>query len=313
MRTGYVWDSRYLGYDTGKHRPERPERVAKLESTKVMVDLPGIRRIAVDAHLGLPWINRVHDTNYVDEVRAAALQGRHFLDGGDTVVRNDVFDVAVQSTSGALSLVESVMSGEVDNGFAAIRPPGHHAGPSHAKGFCVFNNVAVAARYAKERYDLGGVLIIDWDVHPADGTSGIFWEDPDIHVLSLHQKGIFSAGVGTEDQVGGGVGEGATRNVPLDARTDRNVYLSTFEREINQAAARAKPGLILISCGFDAHEGDPIGSMLLKDEDFVRMTRMVKEVANRWCDGKIVSLLEGGYNVNVVDRVARAHMAELMI
>ncbi len=311
--TGYLWDARYLGHAPSTVHPERPERIADLEPSRFTVDLPGIRLVKVDQSLGLPWVRRLHTREYVEEVRSSAAGGRRALDPTwETQVAKDSFDVALTAAAGALSLTQQVCMGELRNGFAAIRPPGHHARAFFTRGFCIFNNVALCARYAQECFDLRRVLILDWDVHPADGTSEIFYDDPDVHVVSVHQAGIFSNAVGTVDQIGSGPGEGATHNLPLPKHTGGTAFLDALEPLLDRAAAACKPQLVLISCGFDAHIADPIGSLDLKDDDYARLTRLAMAIADRWAEGRIVSVLEGGYNPRVVTRGVRSHVAALM-
>lgn len=310
--TGYLWDEAFLGHFTSMVAPERPERADVLNATQMCADLPGLRRLKNDALLGRAWIGRVHDPDYVRLVRGAFEEGRRHLDNGETCVRFDTFDVAERAVSGALSLVREVMEGRIDNGFAALRPPGHHAGRFNARGFCYFNNVAIAARYAQETYAASRVLIVDWDVHPADGTMALFYDDPSVHVLSIHQHGIFTETVGTTDQTGRDAGIGATMNVPLPAGSSEATFLDALESALEVAAGRCRPDLILISCGFDAHRADPIGSMLLDDNSYRKLTRMVAKQARRYCQGRIVSLLEGGYNPEVLRRCTRLHVETLM-
>lgn len=311
--TGLVWDPRYLGHQTSTVHPERPERVEALSPQRLSIDVPGFQTVKVDERLGLPWARRLHSSTHIDAVRRAGVGGRGALDKtGETLVTKDSFDVAILATAGALSLTEEVCGGRLRNGFAAIRPPGHHARGFFTRGFCIFNNVAICARYAQERFGFRRVLILDWDVHPADGTSEIFYEDPDVHVVSVHQAGIFSKTVGTVDQMGSGAGEGATHNLPLPPHTDGKTFLKALEPVLTRAAALCKPELVLVSCGFDAHVADPLGSLDLLDEDYGHLTRLALDVADQWANGRLVSVLEGGYNPRVVARGARTHIAALM-
>ncbi len=311
--TGYAWDPLYLGHETSTVHPERPSRVAQLAYREVSVLLPGLRRVRIEPQLGRPWVGRVHDRNYIEHVRTAHDNGWKALDATrETVVRKDTFDVALRSLSGALSLVRDVIEGTVKNGFAAVRPPGHHAGTARARGFCIFNNAAVCAAFARVHYGVERVMIVDWDVHPGDGTMGIFYEDPDVHVLSLHQTGLFPETVGHEEQVGRGKGEGAIWNRNLPAGTTGEEYRAVFEPLLTRAAEACRPDLIIVSCGFDGHAGDPIGGWRLDEQDFVDMTTILAGVADRYCNGRVVSILEGGYNASVVRRCVLAHVSALM-
>ncbi|OVE81985.1 hypothetical protein BVY03_01675 [bacterium K02(2017)] len=311
-KTGYVWDPIYLGHFTSTIHVEIPKRAEVLDVKIMKKDLPGLIHIPIVPILGKAWAQSVHTEAYIDEVLSACKNNVPHLDSGDTKIRSDSYEVAMQSISGSLSLLGAIARGELNNGFAANRPPGHHAGVQHARGFCIFNNVAICARYAQKRFDLKRILIIDWDVHPGDGTAGIFYEDQNVHVVSIHQDNIFTDKVGLVDQNGKGAGEGTTYNKPLPKRSNEIEYLRALEPLLNKAATRCKPDLILISCGFDAHQSDPLGGMLLSAESFKKFTILVKDIANEYCGGKIVSLLEGGYNNNVLPNCVRAHLEALM-
>jgi acetoin utilization deacetylase AcuC-like enzyme len=312
MRTGYAWDPVLLGHKTTSVNPEHPDRARVLALDAMMADVPGLRAVRIDPHLGFPGVLRVHPTSYVTEVREAFLQGRRALDGGDTLLASDTFEVALRSAATALSVTEAVLAGKLDNGFAAVRPPGHHALTNRGRGFCVFNNAALCARFAQATHSIRRVLVVDWDVHPADGTMSIFYDDPTVHVLSLHQDGILGRSVGSADQRGRGAGEGATSNVPLPERTKPTAYLAAFERALDGAASRCRPDLVIISCGFDAHAGDPIGKLSLEDETYVHLTRAAKRVAKDHCQGRLVSVLEGGYQLDILRRCTRAHVEALL-
>jgi acetoin utilization deacetylase AcuC-like enzyme len=266
----------------------------------------------VDVDLALPWILRVHEPAYVQEVRTAFARRQRALDRGETPVLEDTYPVALHSAAGALSLLGAVARGELRNGFAAVRPPGHHAGPSFGRGFCVFNNAASCARFAQQQFGLGRVLILDWDVHPADGTYAIFYEDPSVVLLSVHQDGIFSSNVGTLDQRGRGPGEGSKFNLPLPKGTRPLEYFRALEPVLEAAAELARPDIVIVSCGFDAHLADPVQAMQLDDDAFRRLTRMALQIARHYCAGRLVSILEGGYSPMVLRRCVRSHLELLL-
>lgn len=312
MRTGYVWDEKYLGHFTSTVHPEKPERADVLRWSNIQPHLPNLVRIPVVAHPSDYWITSVHTRAYVDTVKEAFKNNRWRLDGGDTLVKADTFDVAAHAVFGALSLVYAVCNGEVQNGFAAIRPPGHHAGDEYARGFCYFNNVAICARYAQKFFNYSNILIIDWDVHPADGTMDIFYEDPSVFVFSIHQHGIFTDTIGTVEQTGSGAGKGTTVNIPMPKGSSESDYLNAFTPALSRAAALCKPDLVLISCGFDIHRSDPLGGMKLDDESFKKLTKVAKSIADEYCDGRLVSLLEGGYSIQALPRCVHCHLEELM-
>lgn len=312
-RTGYLWSPRFLGHDTGRIHAERPERVLGLDPERMGIDVPGIEILDIDTALGLPGVYRVHDPDFVDGVRTAHVRRLRALDAGDTRVHADSYAVAVDATAAALTLTRAVLAGVVDNGFAALRPPGHHAHRGHTRGFCYFNHVAAAAAFAVRTGRARRVLVVDWDVHPGDGTMALFYDDPDVHVLSLHQRGLFPEEVGRLDQRGRGPGEGASRNVPLPEGGRGVDWLRALETAVGEAAEACRPELVLISCGFDAHAGDPLADTRLLDDDFRALFRMVHAATWSTARGRIVSLLEGGYCPPLVRRLVRHQVEELTV
>jgi acetoin utilization deacetylase AcuC-like enzyme len=207
--------------------------------------------------------------------------------------------------------VDTVMQGEADNAFVAARPPGHHATAEHAMGFCLFNNVAVAARYAQNKYkEIERVAIVDWDVHHGNGTQGIFYSDPSVFFFSMHQYPWYP-GTGARGETGQGRGLGTTLNVPMRAFTKASDQRSSFESAIEEIASKMTPDIIFISAGFDAHLTDPLGQLQLEDPDFDAMTRVVKQWAAEACGGRVVSCMEGGYNLQTLGQTVRRHVAEL--
>jgi acetoin utilization deacetylase AcuC-like enzyme len=220
-------------------------------------------------------------------------------------------DAALRAAGGACRAVDAIMAGEARNAFVPSRPPGHHATGENAMGFCLFNTVAVAARYAQSRYqEIERVAIIDWDVHHGNGTQGIFYDDPKVFFFSAHQYPWYP-GTGSRGENGQGRGRGYTLNVPLKAGTPARVHRSTFDAALEEIADKFTPDLIIISAGFDAHAADPLGQLSLADEDFAAMTRTVKEWAESVCAGRIVSCLEGGYNLATLGATALAHVRAL--
>ena len=221
------------------------------------------------------------------------------------------FDASLFAAGGAISAVDAVMDGRAKNAFVAARPPGHHATAGNAMGFCLFNNVAVAARYAQNKYrEIERVAIIDWDVHHGNGTQGIFYSDPSVFFFSMHQYPWYP-GTGSSGETGQGRGLGATLNVPVKANTAANVQKTNFDSAITAISSKMKPDIIFISAGFDAHLTDPLGQLQLEDPDFRAMTRTVMDWADEACGGRIVSCLEGGYNLETLGGTVKAHVAEL--
>ncbi|MGE9295738.1 MAG: histone deacetylase family protein [Puniceicoccales bacterium] len=297
-------------HDTGGYHPERPERtvaiVERLRESPLNEQLIWHLAETVD----LAHVEAVHDASYVRRIEEACLQGREALDHGDTHICPDSFAVARLSAGGAVQAVDLVMQGEANAAFSVMRPPGHHAEQAEAMGFCLFNNVAVAARYAQQEYDLERVAIIDFDVHHGNGTQAIFYRDPSVFFVSLHQF-PFYPGTGSKREAGEGEGIGFTLNVPLPAGARYDEYETAWREEILPALTEFQPELILISAGFDAHANDPLANMLLRSEDYYSLTKEVVHFAQQSCDGRIVSVLEGGYNLEALAESAEAHVRGL--
>src|SRR6185436_10300658 len=251
-----------------------------------------------------------HTPQHFKHVEEAVREGRGYLDA-NTMISGSSFEAAMRGAGAACRAIDAVMQGTAKNAFVPVRPPGHHATPDRAMGFCLFNNVGVAARYAQQRYkEIERVAIIDWDVHHGNGTQGIFYDDPSVFYFSMHQYPWYP-GTGTRDETGHGRGRGYTLNVPSRAMTPTTDQRRAFDAAVSDMAGRLKPDLIIISAGFDAHESDPLGQLLLSDEDFVQMTAVLKQWAAETCGGRIVSCMEGGYNLGTLGETVRAHVREL--
>ena len=311
MTTALIYSDDYLQHDTGDHHPESRERYAATlgglqadrdfwESLAKLAPRP-----ATDQEL-----LRCHDERTIDHVARACERGRAALDQ-DTVVSRESERVARLAAGGACRAVDAVLSGEADRAFVACRPPGHHATVGAAMGFCLFNNVAVAARYAQDHYpQIKQVLIVDFDVHHGNGTQDIFYQDSTVYYYSLHQYPWYP-GTGSAGERGAQEGEGYTLNVPVAAATPAADYLRLFERGLEEVMKNFAPDLVLVSAGFDAHRADPLGQLLLTDEDYARMTGRLAEAARATGRGRLVSCLEGGYNLQTLGATVRSHVAAL--
>ena len=250
-----------------------------------------------------------HHDAYLALVRREIESGAGRLSTGDTCVCRDSLKAARYAGGGACVGVDAVFGGEAKNAFCLVRPPGHHAGPDRGMGFCIFNNVGIAARYAQQKYHAGKVLIVDWDVHHGNGTQDIFYEDQSVFYFSTHQWPWYP-GTGAKDETGRGKGLGATMNWPMKAGAGRAEFLSAFHA-LAAAMDSFKPELVIISAGFDSRHGDPLGKLELTDEDYVELTGLVLEMAHRHADGRVISVLEGGYNLPGLASAAAAHCGRL--
>ncbi len=313
MGTGLVWDERYMWHDSGNQfGPPSPwvEPTPHLESAegkrriKNLLDASGLSthltpiaaRPATDAELG-----RAHTAEYIAYIRETSERG-----GGNIAARatthigKNGYEIAALAAGGAMAAVDAVIDGTVENAYALIRPPGHHAEPGEGKGFCVFGNAALAALHAIEAHGLERVAIVDWDAHHGNGTQAIFWEDPRVLTISLHQDGVFPPGSGPETDVGEGAGRGFNINIPLPGGSGEGAYVAALERIVVPALRKFGPALIVVACGFDAGLFDPLARMSLTSESFRRMAQIVKLQAHETCGGRLVMVHEGGYSLHSV-------------
>jgi acetoin utilization deacetylase AcuC-like enzyme len=302
-------DPRFLDHDTGNH-PERALRLeqvaARLESTGLMGQCPRPRWEPATRER----LERIHEPGHIETVAALAARGGGHLDP-DTVVSPQSFDVARLAAGAACDAVDRVLAGEDKTALCLVRPPGHHALPERAMGFCLFSNVAVAASVAREEHGLDRVMVVDWDVHHGNGTQDIFYADGQVGFFSIH-RWPFYPGTGDSDETGTGSGLGATVNLPVSFGTARETYRDAFAAQLEKFADRFRPQLVFISAGFDSHRADPVGSLGLEVEDFPELTSIVREVAATHAEGRIVSVLEGGYNPPVLAECVEAHLRELI-
>lgn len=308
--TALLADPIFREHLAGREHPERPERfdavVRGLRQAGLLERLARVdRRAATEEELLL-----CHTAEYLRTARHDALSGRPSLSTGDTDITPNSWDVASQAAGGVLNAVDAVATGRVRNAFCAVRPPGHHATASRGMGFCFFNNAALAARYAQRRHGLERALIVDWDVHHGNGTEDIFYSDPTVFYCSTHQWPLYP-GTGRADETGEGAGQGTTMNFPFPAGSGRKEILGAVENSLAPAAERFRPDLVVISAGFDSRVGDPLGRFTLTDRDFGDLTRAVMEIAARHAGGRVVSVLEGGYNLDGLASAAAAHVEAL--
>lgn len=311
MKTALIHHPIYEKHDTGPGHPETPKRYTAVmdvlrKDEKFWSSLVEIT--PEKASKGL--IQAAHTPQHYKRVEGAFAHGQDRLDA-DTTISMKSFEAGLYAAGGAIAGVDAVMQGTADNAFVVVRPPGHHATSEHAMGFCLFNNVAVAARYAQNNYkEVERVAIIDWDVHHGNGTQGIFYDDPTVHFFSMHQYPWYP-GSGSRGETGFGRGLGSTMNVPVKANTSAEEQRRMFESALEDISKNFKPDLIMISAGFDAHLTDPLGQLKLEDKDFTSMTKTLKNWASEVCSGRVVSCLEGGYNLETLGKTVKSHVIAL--
>ena len=311
MSTTLLYDDPlFLQHETGRH-VESAERIRPVQRTLSAGSALSsqILRISHWDKADRNAMQRVHSQPYLEHLEQFAAQGGGQIEQ-DTILSLRSFEVACHASGAACDAVSRIIGGESQRAFCLIRPPGHHALTDGAMGFCLLNHVAIAAAHARTTAGVDRVLIIDWDVHHGNGTQDIFWSDSQVAFLSIH-RWPFYPGSGRAEETGTGPGLGTTCNIPLAVGTSRATYCDRFQQEVERIAAHHQPDLILLSAGFDAHQDDPIGSLGLQDEDFATLTRCVRDVAEVHCNGRIVSLLEGGYNPEALARCVRIHLRGL--
>lgn len=308
-KTGYLTHLHYLKHETGFSHPERPARLTAIEKALTTSSLRE-RLVFLEPRPATPEeLAFVHTFPYIAHIREIAERGGGMLDY-DTPIGERSYEVALLSTGALLRGVDAVMTGEVDNAFAAVRPPGHHATPNRGMGFCLFNNVAVAARYVQKRHGIRRVLIVDWDVHHGNGTQDAFYTDGSVFFFSVHQSPLYP-GTGAVHERGEGEGFGTTLNAPLPPRSGNDEYLAVFEKRLVPAVWEFRPEFVFISAGFDAHEADPLGGMNVTAEGFAALTDIVVALADEFAQGRIVSTLEGGYSLDGLSSSVVAHLERL--
>ena len=310
LPTGVVYSEEYKRHLTGLGHPESPGRldaiIEALQPNRLGIKLSRIppRRATREEIL------YCHTAAYYDLAKRDIESGTGALSTGDTTVCGQSFDVALLAAGGAMAAVDAVMAARAKGVFCALRPPGHHTGVTRGMGFCIFNNAAIAARYAQKKHKIKKVLIVDWDVHHGNGTQDIFYEDGSVFYFSTHQW-PFYPGTGRESETGRGAGAGTTLNCPFPMRAGRKEIVGAFQDQLVPAADRFKPELLIISAGFDGRIDDLLGGFRLKDKDFADLTNIVKDIARRHARRRIVSVLEGGYDFEGLAKATAAHVRAL--
>ena len=312
-KTGFLYDERYQLHNTGNFHPEMPERLKAIYRGIKDADILSKITLVPAVRADQGWIETVHDLNYIMRFEEACLSGMTDFDCPDNIMGPETYEVAMLATGGIIDIAARIMKGEIDNAFCAVRPPGHHAEKSEAMGFCYFNNIAIAARYLQKKWGIERVGIVDFDVHHGNGTQHIFEQDPTVFYYSIHQHPSFAyPGTGREFEEGTLAGLGFTKNSPvLPGKADAE-YKRLLERDLFPAFDTFKPQIILVSAGFDAHKDDDMSDIRLTTSAFIWIMKRIVEMADKYSDGRLISLLEGGYSIKRLPELAKDHMNVLM-
>lgn len=310
MKTALIYHPIFLQHDTGPHHPERASRLQSILRKLKKTGLIDKLTLVEPQQASVDDIALVHPEDYVMSIKRSCAAGGGSLDP-DTVVSKDSYEAALFATGAMKTAADLVFKGEADNAFCMVRPPGHHARPAQAMGFCLFNNVAIAARYIQYKHKPNRILIVDWDVHHGNGTEEIFYNDPSVFYISLHQYPHYP-GTGPKESRGTGKGKGFNLNIPMPAGSSDTEYIKAFQEIALPAINDFKPEFILISAGFDGHKDDPLSSINLTESGYHEMTRILKAAAQTHCKNRIISVLEGGYNLLSLANSTHSHLKTLL-
>ena len=312
-KTGFLYDERYLLHDTGPGHPESPERLKAIYQGIKDADLLSKLTIFQASRADLKWVETVHAKDYIGRFETICRSGNSMFDYPDNQICTETFETALLAVGGALDATEQVMTGKLDNVFCAVRPPGHHAEYDHAMGFCYFNNVAIATRYLQLEWGIQRVGIIDFDVHHGNGTQHIFEEDPDVFYYSIHQHPTFAfPGTGRAFETGCGKGTGSTRNYPVLPGNGDKEYLGLIQRDLIPVIEAFSPEVIIVSAGFDAHADDNMSDIKLSTQGFTRIMERIVALAELYSNGRVISVLEGGYCLQRLPELAANHIKVLL-
>ena len=307
----FLSDPYFSEHITGEFHPENPKRLNsiynKLKSSGIFENVIKLK----SEKINYESLKSVHDPLYIEKVEEECRKGYSLLSTGDTNICSSSNDVALHAAGGVLKTLDNIFNSKINRGFCSVRPPGHHASADIGMGFCIYNNIALAAEHAKLKYNVEKIMIIDWDVHHGNGTQDIFYNDNSVLFVSTHQHPLYP-GTGSSEEKGADSGKGFTINIPMKKGTGNDDIISAFNEIIMPAAKRFKPELTLISAGFDSRKDDPLGGFLIDDDGFRELTRKVIEISEYSGSGKILSILEGGYNYEGLSNAVFSHMDELI-
>jgi acetoin utilization deacetylase AcuC-like enzyme len=312
-KTGYLHDNRYLLHDTGPYHPEMAERLTAvydgIKAAGLLDKLTLIPAVRAD----IEWIEAVHDPRYIRRFEEVCLSGNRTFDYPDNQMCVDTYETAFLAVGGILDAARRIMEGELDNAFCAVRPPGHHAEYNQAMGFCYFNNVAIAARYLQKAFGIQRVGIVDFDVHHGNGTQHLFEKDPTVFYYSIHQHPSFAfPGTGREFEAGVEIGAGFTKNSPVLPGQGDDIYHKLLQSDLLPVFERFKPEVILVSTGFDGHESDDMSDVALTTEGYSWIMETIMQLGRQYADGRVISVLEGGYCLEKLGELAANHVRILL-
>lgn len=312
-KTGFLYDKRYLLHKTGSYHPEVPARLEAIYKGIKEADLLPKLTLINACRAESKWIETVHDKDYINRFEEACLAGNSVFDCPDNPMCSETFETAFLAAGGVIEATKLVMNGDIDNVFCAVRPPGHHAEWDRAMGFCYFNNVAIAAKYAQHEWNIKKVGIVDFDVHHGNGTQHTFESDSSVFYYSIHQHPSYGyPGTGYEHEKGLGDGVGFTLNSPVLPEKDDDEYKKLIQQDLVPAFEKFKPEIIIVSVGFDAHIDDNLSSVNLSTDGFSWIMQKIVEMARQYSNGKLISVLEGGYSLKRLPELAKNHIEILL-
>lgn len=309
-KTSFIYHPDCQLHLPGNNHPESPERLRVLIDSLISNELGNQLNWQKPEPAPSQWITKVHTVEYTAQVEKLSNSGNFRLND-DTGGNRHSYHAATLAAGAVLLAIDLVIGKDANNAFCAVRPPGHHARPDQGMGFCLFNNIAIGARYAQGKYNLKSILIVDWDAHHGNGTQEVFYADPTVFYFSLHEYPLYP-GTGARNETGVGAGKKFTLNRPLPPRSGDPEFLESFTNFLFPAVSNFELDLILISAGFDAHRNDPLTTLKVTETGFSRATKMICDLAREKCSGRIVSVLEGGYDLTALKSSVRAHLEELL-
>ncbi len=312
-KTAVLYTPKYLNHNPGPYHPESPKRLKAImkELNSSGLFETGKCSLIEPNRASIEDLKLVHEPDYIQLVEKCCASGGGLLDLGDTTVSPKSFETALFAVGGALKAVNLVMTGRFKNAFALVRPPGHHAGPYYAMGFCLFNNIAIAATYLLRYHNIQRILILDIDAHHGNATQEIFYNTDNVLYMSLHQDPTGFPGTGFTDETGKGLGSGYTVNIPFPFRIDDKIYLKAVKEIVVPIIQQYRPQFILVSIGFDGHYTDPVAELSLSASCYLKTFSRVLDLASKFCRGKLVAILEGGYSLNYIGKLATAIIAKM--